>query len=339
MTKILLSPQRLDTESSRFTQASADINFTNREIGRLVSSLDWQVRSRGNVESLIERAASEGKTLAAEAERLGQYLRLASQTFQEADMNAKTSLVETTCMVPISTNMVGGVAVAGGFIVGLVTGGQGIFRTGLSWIKKVIGVTTSNSIETQKIDEEVYNLGSQKPNVESTTFPVIDPNWTERVIKLPVTNIDSFNGVSANYSTEQSINGLNYNVKGYQCSDYVKNYYKYTYKYDSQGKPITGIIINNLLPNDGKDYDGVPHFEYTVDGHKVSGSMENTKTPRPGDVVSVGDGKHWAIVKGVEENSVIVIEQNYMFKDNKGQIVAPVNRRVEIQGTKFYRIP
>jgi len=190
MTRILLTPQRLDTESSRLTQAAADINCINGEIARLVSSLDWQVRSRGNVESLIGRAASEGKALAAEGERLGQYLRTASQTFQEADANAKTRLEETTCMMPISLGRAGGVAVAGGFIAGLVTGGQKFASTGLSWIKKVIGVDSSDETQTKEskseneikeekndiVEKAAPNKGAEKTNLKIETFMKSHPN-------------------------------------------------------------------------------------------------------------------------------------------------------------------
>lgn len=121
--------------------------------------------------------------------------------------------------------------------------------------------------------------------------------------------VDTFKGVEAIYPLKKPAGG---DMK-WNCASLVKKYYAKNY----------GVTPYNLLPNKTPIVNGK--------------QMKKVSNPQIGDVVGIrGGGKvngHWAIVKEIEGNNVILFEQNWR-NGNK----APVNRRVNRDQVNFYRL-
>jgi len=182
MTAIKLTPESLTYDCQKFYNAADEINRINNDIARLVSSLDWEVRSRGSVENMIDRAAADGSNLASGVESLAQYLKTAANLFQEADANGKTSIEDMTCKMTPAVATASGVTAASLF-AGLFAGEKQWLATELGWLKNIMGVgntvTTANSLSSQNI---VQNAAADN-SAESTT--ATDETQTNNSIDWP----------------------------------------------------------------------------------------------------------------------------------------------------------
>jgi hypothetical protein len=167
---------------------------------------------------------------------------------------------------------------------------------------------------------------------------------------------DTFGGVAAKYTAKNMIlvsgtNKLDYST-GEQCSAFVNRFYNSSTGVlrVAEGIVITGV--SNLYPNgyvsNGVTYNGIPKLSYTVNGASASANMErvdtSVSTPQEGDILSQikngVDGEHWAIVKAVEGDNVIVIEENAMwYNQGTSEVDVPVEQRYSIKDNYFYRIP
>ena len=65
--------------------------------------------------------------------------------------------------------------------------------------------------------------------------------------------------------------------------------------------------------------------------------LEEVSAPKPGDMMQSLDYSHVGIVKHVEEDKVILIEQNYKWSQG-GQTVASVEREIGFNDAHFYRL-
>jgi len=135
---------------------------------------------------------------------------------------------------------------------------------------------------------------------------------------VPVTEygmtVDSFQGVDARY-----IPGLyNSNTGEYCCAGYVIKFYKTLYGVDT-------FNINTVW---GKPTVVLP-------GHDVA--LVEVSEPEPGDMMQNLTYSHVGIVKKVEEDKVILIEQNYKWGEN-GQTVAAYEREIGLDEAHFYRL-
>lgn len=120
--------------------------------------------------------------------------------------------------------------------------------------------------------------------------------------------VDSFQGIDAVYTAEDNAP----DDPVYSCAAYVKKYYQEIY----------GLTVYNLID------DGPP----LVDGSKVS--LVPTDSPQPGDILfsptSIGGNNHSAIVKKVDGNSLVLIEQNYKWGEN-----AVLNREITLPSEEY----
>lgn len=122
--------------------------------------------------------------------------------------------------------------------------------------------------------------------------------------------VDSFNGVDAIYTYKNNSS----TDSTYNCAALVRKYYQKVY----------GVSVHNLCPN----------RRPMVNGR----TLNKIANPNIGDIVGMKNSKnpvngHWAIVKAVEGNQVVLFEQNW-----KSNGKAPVNRRVNIDDVNFYRL-
>lgn len=136
-------------------------------------------------------------------------------------------------------------------------------------------------------------------------------NNREVIITQEGVELDSFMGVGALYRPGLS-DGTN---TTYSCAAYVKRYYQAVY----------GVIPYNLL------HKQTP----TVDGD----SFVRVSVPKIGDICAeIGtSSNHWSIVRTVNKEKVIVVEQNYKWKSGTNYI-ARVNREVPIATAQFFRL-
>lgn len=135
---------------------------------------------------------------------------------------------------------------------------------------------------------------------------------------VPITEdgmaVDVFQGIEANY-----ISGLgNSNTGDYCCAGYVIKFYKELYGVDTYN-------INTVH--------GMPTV--VLEGHDVR--LEEVSEPKPGDMMQSLSYSHVGIVKRVENDKVILIEQNYKWSLN-GQTVATVEREIGLDEAHFYRL-
>jgi hypothetical protein len=289
-------------------------------------------------------------------ESMSQYLNTAANLFTETDNIGGKAIGDVTCMPPINNSGIVGIPIIGGMIIG----GQRLIGIGLDWFRDIIGIgsnepnlttkdnngpegsVTSVTTETKKTDNfrEWPDDSNQDLTVKKTDLKTLYGD-DKRVVA-----VDSFRGVSAEYSKDSIDPKVNYTVSGYQCSDYIKKFYAQAYDIDSKGNTVKDVIINDLLYKgcETKDnaghvtvHDGIPNYQYTIEstGEKMSGAMQSVTTPQAGDILSVDNGEHWAIVKAVEGGNVIVIEQNYHSSDGS----VTINHQYEISKNTFYRIP
>lgn len=162
-------------------------------------------------------------------------------------------------------------------------------------------------------DQNSDNKNSDKKKSDSSD-KVETLDLTEAIVPLSGSRIkaDSLNGVSALYRSgvSSSTDGTN---ATYSCAAFIKKYYSKIY----------GLELNNMYPG------AVPNV-VNSDDYFVS-----VKKPKVGDIVSLPG--HWALVKAVEGNQVILIEQNYKWSQG-GSYFCRINRRIAKSSATYYRL-
>lgn len=126
--------------------------------------------------------------------------------------------------------------------------------------------------------------------------------------------VDSFQGIEANYITGTG----NSNTGTYCCAGYVIKFYKELFGVDTYN-------INTVW--------GMPTV--VKNGHDVY--LQEVAEPKPGDMMQSLTYSHVGIVKRVEDDKVILIEQNYKWSEG-GQTVACVEREIGFDEAHFYRL-
>ena len=66
--------------------------------------------------------------------------------------------------------------------------------------------------------------------------------------------------------------------------------------------------------------------------------LEEVSAPKPGDMMQSLDYSHVGIVKRVEKDKVILIEQKLQMVTRAGQTVASVEREIGFNDAHFYRL-
>lgn len=175
MTNIKIQPDTVRQESSRFSQAAADLTNIYWSINRLSNQLDWDVRSKGQVESRINSAASLGKKLYEEASVMSDYLKNCAAQLEQADSQGQSSIGSITPIGVGSTLpvVIGGI-VGGGILIGLI-GGGGKNITNLPWIKKCILPFVPPGYVAIEPDTPIWPAPGNKMNPKRR-FGAYDPN-------------------------------------------------------------------------------------------------------------------------------------------------------------------
>ena len=125
---------------------------------------------------------------------------------------------------------------------------------------------------------------------------------------------DSFQGIEANYITGTG----NSNTGDYCCAGYVIKFYKQLYGVDTYNINIVWGMPTVVKP-----------------GHDVR--LVEVSEPKPGDMMQSLTYSHVGIVKAVEGDKAILIEQNYKWSEG-GQTVAAVEREIGFDEAHFYRL-
>lgn len=98
----------------------------------------------------------------------------------------------------------------------------------------------------------------------------------------------------------------------YHCAELVMRFYS----------SVFGVRVNNLYS---------PYSTPTAS----KGAFRAVKNPRVGDIVRFSDRTHWALVKSVGKNSVIIIEQNWSYYSG-GSKVCAVGRTISKNSHTFF---
>lgn len=177
--------------------------------------------------------------------------------------------------------------------------------------------SSENSTEkdsSKKDSEQTANEKNSDKKISDSSDKVETLDLTEAIVPLSGSRIkaDSLNGVSALYRSgvSSSTDGTN---ATYSCAAFIKKYYSKIY----------GLELNNMYPG------AVPNV-VNSDDYFVS-----VKKPKVGDIVSLPG--HWALVKAVEGNQVILIEQNYKWSQG-GSYFCRINRRIAKSSATYYRL-
>ncbi len=213
MSIIKITPESLTYNCRKFSHAADEINRINNDIASLVSALDWEVRSRGSVESMIDRAVADGRNLAGEVERLAQYLKTAANLFQEADANGEKAVGETTCKLTPNIATFPGVTAAG-LLAGLFAGEKLWLTMELGWLKKIMGIGNSESNSL---------LQNSPLNRDRIIIPKYDASdWEQRVSSLE--------------NKIRNLHGTKFADEGYknaiQCKGFAKKMFYETFRID-----------------------------------------------------------------------------------------------------------
>lgn len=151
-----------------------------------------------------------------------------------------------------------------------------------------------------------------------SALTLLTPNHAHAEELVPVTEngmaVDSFQGIDANYIMGTG----NSNTGTYCCAGYVLKFYKELFGVDA-------YYINLVW--------GKPTV--VKEGHDVQ--LIEVSEPKPGDMMQNLTYSHVGIVKRVEDDKVILIEQNYKWRKD-GQTVACVEREIGFNDAHFYRL-
>lgn len=163
--------------------------------------------------------------------------------------------------------------------------------------------TSNGSTKERWVSKDVFKENVVQPYTSNNDLKYQDIN----IKNSSETTVDVFNGVSSLYPYSKPSNS---DTK-YCCAALIKRYYKKMY----------GVEPWNLLP-----------YEMP----KASGHTFNLVTaPKVGDIVGINNNNHWAIVKAIDGNNIVLFEQNWRNANSK---TAPKNRRVSIGSVNLYRM-
>lgn len=181
-------------------------------------------------------------------------------------------------------------------------------------VEEATSENTTEKDSSKKDSEQTANEKNSDKKKSDSSDKVETLDLTEAIVPLSGSRIkvDSLNGVSALYRSgvSSSTDGTN---ATYSCAAFIKKYYSKIY----------GLELNNMYPG------AVPNV-VNSDDYFVS-----VKKPKVGDIVSLPG--HWALVKAVEGNQVILIEQNYKWSQG-GSYFCRINRRIAKSSATYYRL-
>ena len=340
----------LRQKAGRFRSVAENLRQMRGAIGLEIGCLNWDLKCQFDIENRMTDAAKSSERLAAMSDELALRLERTITLLLSAEESPGGQWIKIGPYIPPIKRFPQIPPVFG--LPGIVAPIVG----GIRWIGDIIrpirppaGKTLTPPLPVSPdVEQPPVAAAPEIPNYDASKNYYEKGDFKDCVVTDGIRGIkiDSFNGVDA-YITEGNVGDSTY-TKGIQCSDYIKRYYSSTYQQNGDNESVKNVIINDLLPNGytddkGNVHDGVPNFSYTNTSKtpevRVTGEMELVTTPKPGDVYAGADGEHWAIVKAVEGDKVIVIEQNAGFNDPQKRWSVPINQRYAITGHKFYRMP
>lgn len=166
---IKIQPDSVRQQGSRLSQTASDLTALHWEINRLANQLDWEVRGKGHVEAKISEAATLGKKLYEEAQRLSEYLKTCAAALEDADSQGQQGISATMSTASLGTGLVVGSSVVGaGVLAGLIAGGKcNIFPfTSLKWLKNAEGSGTwIRNARARYLASRIYLKPSSPPIV------------------------------------------------------------------------------------------------------------------------------------------------------------------------------
>jgi hypothetical protein len=272
---IKIQPESIRQNSNRISQTANDLTSLHWEINRLANQLDWEVRCRGGVESKISHAASMGKSLAQEAQRLSEYLKSCANAFEDADSKGQQSIAATASSAVksgIGTGAMLGASIGGsGVLAGLIASKNNASApyTKLTWLQQL--VHKGDAKET----EQLATLFSKFKTMNSTF-------------------INKYH-IGTAYAGEYA---------KYQCRGFVRQYYKDVLSIDDT--MLTGSHQYELVFNNSSiSQVGQIVNTGTVNAQAVQDLFRKATA---GDIVQMNGstGLHSAIFGGVSGNGEIL---------------------------------
>lgn len=85
MTRITVTPERLQELSVQFVHTRNDIQDIGDRLDSILGNLDWEVRQQEKVEGQVQSARQQARILAEQTEVLARHLAAKAQAFEQAD--------------------------------------------------------------------------------------------------------------------------------------------------------------------------------------------------------------------------------------------------------------
>ena len=85
MQRILITPDQLRSLSAQLQQTAGELQSVEGRVSSALGDLAWEARQKAGVDGQANRARSQARALAAQAEEMGRYLQRKAQAFEEAD--------------------------------------------------------------------------------------------------------------------------------------------------------------------------------------------------------------------------------------------------------------
>lgn len=296
-------------QGSRFSQAASDLTTLHWDINRLANQLDWEVRGKGHVEAKIGEAATLGKKLYEEAQRLSEYLKTCTAALEEADSQGQQSISATMSTASLSTGlMVGSSAVGAGVLAGVIAGGKTFRATTLKWIKGVFGWTQ----ESQNDDTATVITHSERYSEIEKKLELLRKKPSYKVGAI------SNNG----YLDDEG------NWHDTQCKGFANQVFK----------EINGKALPQTKPNGYEYYDSpvvkkigesITYNGEEVTTEQISNYFENAHI---GDVIQINyrGNPHSAIVGGIIRDDKGTITSVQFYDSNYGSVADRIDFR-EVQ--------
>ncbi len=153
-----------------------------------------------------------------------------------------------------------------------------------------------------------------------TSLPAItasaDYDFTQKNVYITYDGqvVDEFMGIEAQYITYYKWDGP------YSCAGYVDKFYRHFF---------------NAIIYDINTYDGKPKV-FPINGKTAE--LREVTNPVPGDIMQNFEYSHVGIVKAVDGNNVILIEQNWKWTNWEDKLVSTINRTINKNDAHFYRL-
>lgn len=178
---IKIQPDSVRQQGSRLSQAASDLTALHWEINRLANQLDWEVRGKGHVEAKIGEAATLGKKLYEEAQRLSEYLKTCATALEDADSQGQQGISTTMSTASLSTGLLmGSSAVGAGVLAGLIVGGRSYVSTKLEWHKERIASSEISRESIQSNEGQTFNESvTRVSDYLKGTFNQNSASWKE----------------------------------------------------------------------------------------------------------------------------------------------------------------